>query len=122
MSAAAPAYASTQLVPGCPACPSHPASLLLPGVFPSTEMELQRQLESEKGHSHGERHSEEGESGAVSGLVRSDPGERLREAQGRGMEVESGTCTFDLWFAWLLRHSWGSPYVLQVDQCFYHQS
>lgn len=42
----------------------------------------------------------------------------MREAQGRGGEAEAGNCSFDLPFPWLLRHSWGSLYVLEVEQCF----
>lgn len=99
---------------------SHPAFLLPPSHL--LKQSSKGDWSQKYGHSHGERHREGGGSGAVSGHVHSDPGERMREAQGRGGEVESGTCSFDLCFAWLLRHPWGSPYVLQVEQCFYHQS
>lgn len=125
MSTAAPASASSQLVPGCPgAC-----KVLL--ILPPSSLLVSSQLlkrsskghwSQKYGHSPGEKHSEKGGIGAVSGHVHSDPGERMREAQGLGGEIESGTCSFDLWFAWLLGHSWGSPYVLQVEQCFYYQS
>lgn len=100
---AAPACASPQLVPGCPGAwklfPIRPPSSVL--VSSSLPKQSSKGDWSQKyGHSPGEKHSEKGGSGAVSGHAHSDPG----EAQGRDGEVESGTCSFDLSFAWLLRH------------------
>lgn len=103
MSTAAPAYASPQLVPDCPGA-WKVLPILLPSSLPVSSRLLKQSSKSDwsqkYGHSPGEKHSEEGGSGAISDHAHSDPG----KAQGRGGEVESGICSFDLLFAWLLRH------------------
>lgn len=90
MSTAAPASASSQLVPGYPGA----WKVLL--ILPSSSLLVSSQLlkrsskghwNQKYGHSPGEKHSEKGGSGAVSGHVHSDPGERMKEAQGRGGEI-----------------------------------
>lgn len=124
--AATPAYGLSQLVPGCPGArkvllilpPSSLPSWCLPTCWNrATRATDARNAGTTLRKSTANRKG----TGLLPCCVHTDPGEGLREAQGRGGKIKLGTGSFHLWFACLFGHLWGSPCVLQAEWCFHHQ-
>lgn len=107
---ATPAYGLSQLVPGCPGARKVllilPPSSLPSWCPPTCRNRATRATDARNtGTTLGKSTANRKGMGLLLCCVHMDPGEGLREAQGRSGKIKLGTGSFHLWFAWLFGHS-----------------